>query len=170
MNKEELQSSGARLLPCQQMNQMVMTPTSASRSSVMKSFIKHNTPQLMDPSTENEQQHLENLWWKEEAEQLRKQKVEEDKWHWQLEEVKQKEHLHQVPQAQEQVEQMKEEKKKQTEQKFVQLDEKAKEERLAEEKAKKKSVAKKMEDMEVHRKQEEETWKLRWLQQEQEEW
>lgn len=28
---------------------MLMTPTSASRSSVMKSFIKRNTPLRMDP-------------------------------------------------------------------------------------------------------------------------
>lgn len=32
-----------------QRNQMLMTPTSASRSSVMKSFIKRNTPLRMDP-------------------------------------------------------------------------------------------------------------------------
>lgn len=32
-----------------QRNQMLMTPTSASRSSVMKSFIKRNTPLRVDP-------------------------------------------------------------------------------------------------------------------------
>ncbi|XP_054419782.1 inner centromere protein [Pteronotus mesoamericanus] len=159
-----------------QKNQMLMTPTSASRSSVMKSFIKRNTPLRMDPKcsfVEKERQRLENLRRKEEAEQLRRQKVEEDKRR-RLEEVKLKreERLRKVMQARERVEQMKEEKKKQIEQKFAQLDEKnekAKEERLAEEKAKKKAAAKKMEEMEVRRKQEEEARRLKWLQQEEEE-
>ncbi|XP_036916484.1 inner centromere protein isoform X2 [Sturnira hondurensis] len=155
-----------------QRNQMLMTPTSASRSSVMKSFIKRNTPLRMDPK-EKERQRLENLRRKEEAEQLRRQKVEEDKRR-RLEEVKLKreERLRKVMQARERVEQMKEEKKKQIEQKFAQLDEKnekAKEERLAEEKAKKKAAAKKMEEVEVRRKQEEEARRLKWLQQEEEE-
>ncbi|XP_015983399.2 inner centromere protein isoform X2 [Rousettus aegyptiacus] len=155
-----------------QRNQMLMTPTSASRSSVMKSFIKRNTPLRVDPK-EKERQRLENLRRKEEAEQLRRQKVEEDKRR-RLEEVKLKreERLRKVLQARERVEQMKEEKKKQIEQKFAQLDEKtekAKEERLAEEKAKKKAAAKKMEEAEVRRKQEEEARRLRWLQQEEEE-
>ncbi|KAM7087230.1 inner centromere protein isoform 1-T1 [Molossus nigricans] len=162
-----------------QRNQMLMTPTSASRSSVMKSFIKRNTPLRMDPKVrepEKERQRLENLRRKEEAEQLRRQKVEEDKRR-RLEEVKLKreERLRKVLQARERVEQMKEEKKKQIEQKFAQLDEKtekalqAKEERLAEEKAKKKAAARKMEEVEVRRKQEEEARRLRWLQQEEEE-
>ncbi|KAM8818669.1 inner centromere protein isoform 2-T2 [Rhynchonycteris naso] len=155
-----------------QRNQMLMTPTSASRGSVMKSFIKRNTPLRVDPK-EKERQRLENLRRKEEAEQLRRQKVEEDKRR-RLEEVKLKreERLRKVLQARERVEQMKEEKKKQIEQKFAQLDEKtekAKEERLAEEKAKKKAAAKKMEEVEVRRKQEEEARRLRWLQQEEEE-
>uniref|UniRef100_G3RE76 Inner centromere protein n=1 Tax=Gorilla gorilla gorilla TaxID=9595 RepID=G3RE76_GORGO len=150
-----------------QRNQMLMTPTSAPRS-VMKSFIKRNTPLRMDPK-EKERQRLENLRRKEEAEQLRRQKVEEDKRR-RLEEVKLKreERLRKVLQARERVEQMKEEKKKQIEQKFAQIDEKtekAKEERLAEEKAKKKAAAKKMEEVEARRKQEEETRRLRWLQQ-----
>nr|KAF6465542.1 inner centromere protein [Rousettus aegyptiacus] len=147
-----------------QRNQMLMTPTSASRSSVMKSFIKRNTPLRVDPK-EKERQRLENLRRKEEAEQLRRQKVEEDKRR-RLEEVKLKreERLRKVLQARERVEQMKEEKKKQIEQKFAQLDEKtekAKEERLAEEKAKKKAAAKKMEEAEVRKKKEEEQERLR---------
>lgn len=155
-----------------QRNQMLMTPTSASRSSVMKSFIKRNTPLRVDPK-EKERQRLENLRRKEEAEQLRRQKVEEDKRR-RLEEVKLKreERLRKVLQARERVEQMKEEKKKQIEQKFAQIDEKtekAKEERLAEEKAKRKAAAKKMEEVEARRKQEEEARRLRWLQQEEEE-
>ncbi|XP_069865140.1 inner centromere protein-like isoform X3 [Dipodomys merriami] len=155
-----------------QRNQLLMTPTSASRSSIMKSFIKRNTPLRVDPK-EKERQRLENLRRKEVAEQLRRQKVEEDKRR-RLEEVKQKreERLRKVLQARERVEQMKEEKKKQIEQKFAQLDEKtekAKEERLAEEKAKKKAAAKKMEEVEARRKQEEEARRLKWLQQEEEE-
>ncbi|XP_057362985.1 inner centromere protein isoform X3 [Manis pentadactyla] len=155
-----------------QRNQMLMTPNSGPRSSVMKSFIKRNTPLRVDPK-EKERQRLENLRRKEEAEQLRRQKVEEDKRRW-LEEVKLKreERLRKVLQARERVEQMKEEKKKQIEQKFAQIDEKtekAKEERLAEEKAKKKAAAKKMEEVEARRKQEEEARRLRWLQQEEEE-
>uniref|UniRef100_A0A667IWW3 Inner centromere protein n=1 Tax=Lynx canadensis TaxID=61383 RepID=A0A667IWW3_LYNCA len=127
-----------------QRNQMLMTPTSAPRSSVMKSFIKRNTPLRVDPK-EKERQRLENLRRKEEAEQLRRQKVEEDKRR-RLEEVKLKreERLRKVLQARERVEQMKEEKKKQIEQKFAQIDEKTekvKEERLAEEKAKKKAAS-----------------------------
>ncbi|XP_012633703.2 inner centromere protein [Microcebus murinus] len=155
-----------------QRNQILMTPTSAPRGSVMKSFIKRNTPLRVDPK-EKERQRLENLRRKEEAEQLRRQKVEEDKRR-RLEEVKLKreERLRKVLQARERVEQMKEEKKKQIEQKFAQIDEKtekAKEERLAEEKAKKKAAAKKMEEVEARRKQEEEARRLRWLQQEEEE-
>ncbi|XP_014304211.1 inner centromere protein isoform X2 [Myotis lucifugus] len=155
-----------------QRNQMLMTPTSASRCSVMKSFIKRNTPLRMDPK-EKERQRLEQLRRKEEAEQLRRQKVEEAK-RQRLEEVKLKreERLRKVLQARERAEQMKEEKKKQIEQKLAQLDEKtekAKEERLAEEKAKKKAAAKKLEEMEARRKQEEEARRLRRLQQEEEE-
>lgn len=154
-----------------QKNQMLMTPTLASRSSVMKSFIKRNTPLRVDPK-EKERQRLETLRRKEEAEQLRRQKVEEEKRR-RLEELKLKreERLRKVLQARERVEQMKEEKKKQIEQKFAQIDEKterAKEERLAE-KAKKKAAAKKMEEVEARRKQEEEARRLRWLQQEEEE-
>ncbi|EPQ09025.1 Inner centromere protein [Myotis brandtii] len=136
LDEKELQPPGARPLPCpvwparwyiswtflytMQRNQMVMTPTSASCSNVRKSFIKRNTPLRMDP-TEKEQQCLENLRCKEEAEHLLRQKLEEVK-------LKQEERLHKVLRAQEQVEQMKEEMKKQIEQKFAQLDEKAKEE------------------------------------------
>ncbi|ERE79016.1 inner centromere protein isoform X3 [Cricetulus griseus] len=157
-----------------QKNQMLMTPTLASRSSVMKSFIKRNTPLRVDPKcsfVEKERQRLENLRRKEEAEQLRRQKVEEDKRR-RLEEVKLKreERLRKVMQARERVEQMKEEKKKQIEQKFAQIEEKtekAKEERLAE-KAKRKAAAKRMEEVEARRKQEEEARRLKLLQQEEE--
>uniref|UniRef100_G1Q0H5 Inner centromere protein ARK-binding domain-containing protein n=1 Tax=Myotis lucifugus TaxID=59463 RepID=G1Q0H5_MYOLU len=151
-----------------QRNQMLMTPTSASRSRVIKSFVKRNTPLRVDPK-EKEQQCLENLRRKEEAEQLRRLKVEEDKRR-RLEELKLKreERLRKVLQARERAEQMREEKIKQIEQRIAppEKNEKAKEERLAEEKAKKMAAAKKME---VRRKQEEEARRLRCLQQEEEE-
>ncbi|XP_070264882.1 inner centromere protein-like [Myotis yumanensis] len=151
-----------------QRNQMLMTPTSASRSRVIKSFVKRNTPLRVDPK-EKEQQRLENLRRKEEAEQLRRLKVEEDKRR-RLEELKLKreERLRKVLQARERAEQMREEKIKQIEQRIApqEKNEKAKEERLAEEKAKKMAAAKKME---VRRKQEEEARRLRCLHQEEEE-
>ncbi|XP_074131593.1 inner centromere protein isoform X1 [Sminthopsis crassicaudata] len=154
-----------------QKNQMLMTPTSASRSSVMKSFIKRNTPLHMD-AKEKERQRLESLKKKEEAELLRKQKVEEDKRR-RLEEVKMKreERLRKVLQARERAEQLEVEKKKRFEQKMAQLEknEKAKEERLAEEKARKKAAAKKLEEAEARRKQEEEARRQKRLQQEEEE-
>ncbi|XP_043829192.1 inner centromere protein [Dromiciops gliroides] len=154
-----------------QKNQLLMTPTSASRTSVMKSFIKRNTPHHMD-AKEKERQRLETLKKKEEAELLRKQKVEEDKRR-RLEEVKMKreERLRKVLQARERAEQLEVEKKKRIEQKLAQLEknEKAKEERLAEEKARKKAAAKKQEEAEARRKQEEEVRRQKRLQQEEEE-
>uniref|UniRef100_A0A4X2JV70 Inner centromere protein n=1 Tax=Vombatus ursinus TaxID=29139 RepID=A0A4X2JV70_VOMUR len=152
-----------------QKNQMLMTPTSAGRTSVMKSFIKRNTPLHVD-AKEKERQRLENLKRKEEAELLRKQKVEEDKRR-RLEEVKMKreERLRKVLQARERAEQLEVEKKRRIEQKLAQLEknEKAKEERLAEEKARKKA-AKKLEEAEARRKQEEEARRQKRLQQEEE--
>uniref|UniRef100_A0A4X2K2H4 Inner centromere protein n=1 Tax=Vombatus ursinus TaxID=29139 RepID=A0A4X2K2H4_VOMUR len=149
-----------------QKNQMLMTPTSAGRTSVMKSFIKRNTPLHVD-AKEKERQRLENLKRKEEAELLRKQKVEEDKRR-RLEEVKMKreERLRKVLQARERAEQLEVEKKRRIEQKLAQLEknEKAKEERLAEEKARKKA-AKKLEEAEARRKQEEEARRQKRLQQ-----
>ncbi|XP_072493237.1 inner centromere protein isoform X3 [Notamacropus eugenii] len=149
-----------------QKNQMLMTPTSTGRTSVMKSFIKRNTPHHLD-AKEKERQRLENLKKKEEAELLRKQKVEEDKRR-RLEEVKMKreERLRKVLQARERAEQLEVEKKKRIEQKLAQLE--AKEERLAEEKARKKA-AKKLEEAEMRRKQEEEARRQKRLQQEEEE-
>ncbi|XP_027714682.1 inner centromere protein isoform X2 [Vombatus ursinus] len=156
-----------------QKNQMLMTPTSAGRTSVMKSFIKRNTPLHVDAKggfVEKERQRLENLKRKEEAELLRKQKVEEDKRR-RLEEVKMKreERLRKVLQARERAEQLEVEKKRRIEQKLAQLEknEKAKEERLAEEKARKKA-AKKLEEAEARRKQEEEARRQKRLQQEEE--
>ncbi|KFO29470.1 Inner centromere protein [Fukomys damarensis] len=132
-----------------QRNQLLMTPSSAPRATVLKSFIKRNTPLRVDPKcsfVEKERQRLESLRRKEEAEQLRKQKVEEEK------------------------------RRRREEEKLVRLLQghvwvalQAKEERQAEEKAKKKAMAKKMEEAEARRRQEEEARRLRWQQQEEEE-
>uniref|UniRef100_A0A452I1E2 Inner centromere protein n=1 Tax=Gopherus agassizii TaxID=38772 RepID=A0A452I1E2_9SAUR len=154
-----------------QKNQLLMTPCSVGRSSIKKSFIKHNTPLRTDPK-EKERQRLESLRKKQEAEQQRKQKLEEEK-RQRLEEMKLKREarLRKVLQARERVEQMEEEKKRRIEQKLAQFDEKSekvREERLAEEKMKKKVAAKKMGDVEARRRQEEEARKQKALQLEEE--
>ncbi|XP_034624676.1 inner centromere protein [Trachemys scripta elegans] len=159
-----------------QKNQLLMTPCSVGRSSIKKSFIKHNTPLRTDPKgefVEKERQRLESLRRKQEAEQQRKQKLEEEK-RQRLEEMKLKREarLRKVLQARERVEQMEEEKKRRIEQKLAQFDEKSekvREERLAEEKVKKKVAAKKMGDVEARRRQEEEARKQKALQLEEEE-
>ncbi|XP_074852124.1 inner centromere protein [Carettochelys insculpta] len=155
-----------------QKNQLLMTPAAVGRSSIKKSFIKHNTPLRTDPK-EKERQRLESLRKKQEAEQQRKQKLEEEK-RQRLEEMKLKREarLRKVLQARERVEQLEEEKKRRIEQKLAQFDEKSekvREERLAEEKVKKKVAAKKMGDAEVRRRQEEEARKQKALQLEEEE-
>uniref|UniRef100_A0A8C0JE56 Inner centromere protein n=1 Tax=Chelonoidis abingdonii TaxID=106734 RepID=A0A8C0JE56_CHEAB len=108
-----------------QKNQLLMTPCSVGRSSIKKSFIKHNTPLRTDPK-EKERQRLESLRRKQEAEQQRKQKLEEEK-RQRLEEMKLKREarLRKVLQARERVEQMEEEKKRRIEQKLAQFDEKS---------------------------------------------
>ncbi|XP_067397584.1 inner centromere protein-like isoform X2 [Emydura macquarii macquarii] len=159
-----------------QKNQLLMTPVSVGQSSIKKSFIKRNTPLRTDPKgefVEKERQRLENLRKKHEAEQQRKQKLEEEK-RQRLEEMKLKREgrLRKVLQARERVEQMEEEKKRRIEQKLAQFDEKSekvREERLAEEKVKKKVAAKKIEDAEARRRQEEEARKQKALQLEEEE-
>ncbi|CAM5149432.1 unnamed protein product [Natator depressus] len=155
-----------------QKNQLLMTPGSVGQSSKKKSFLKHNTPLRTDPK-EKERQRLESLRKKQEAEQQRKQKLEEEK-RQRLEEMKLKREarLRKVLQARERVEQLEEEKKRRIEQKLAQFDEKSekvREERLAEEKVKKKVAAKKMGDVEARRRQEEETRKQKALQLEEEE-
>ncbi|XP_039391882.1 inner centromere protein-like isoform X2 [Mauremys reevesii] len=155
-----------------QKNQLLMTPSSVGQSNIKKSFIKHNTPLRTDPK-EKERQRLESLRRKQEAEQQRKQKLEEEK-RQRLEEMKLKREvrLRKVLQARERVEQMEEEKKRRIEQKLAQFDEKSekvREERLAEEKVKKKVAAKKMGDVEARRRQEEEARKQKALQLEEEE-
>ncbi|KFQ89490.1 Inner centromere protein, partial [Phoenicopterus ruber ruber] len=109
----------------------------------IKNFIKRNTPTRPDLKSElislqeKERQRLESLRKKQEAEEQRRKKVEEEKRRRQAE-MKQK-----ALQARERVEQMEEEKKKRMEQKILQNDEKvrlsqAREEKVAEERSKKK--------------------------------
>ncbi|NWS63692.1 INCE protein, partial [Chunga burmeisteri] len=155
-----------------QKNQLLMTPSSVGRNGVIKSFIRYNTPLQSDPK-EKERQKLETLRKKQEAEQLRKQKLEEEKKR-RLEEAKLKreERLRKVLQARERAEQIEEERKRRIEQKIALFDEKTekvREERLAEERIKKKAAAKKMEEAEARRRHDEEARKQKALQQEEEE-
>ncbi|KAM3854402.1 inner centromere protein-like [Vipera latastei] len=118
-----------------QKNQLLKSPGSSGNK-----VPKHSTP-CRSATKEKERQRLESLRKKQEAEQQRKQKVEEEKKR-RLEEIKLKreERLRKALQARERVEQMEEEKKKRMVQKFFQLDErndKMREEKTAEEKAKK---------------------------------
>uniref|UniRef100_A0ABM5F8E8 Inner centromere protein isoform X4 n=1 Tax=Pogona vitticeps TaxID=103695 RepID=A0ABM5F8E8_9SAUR len=128
---------------------------------------KAPSPQCLT-NKEKERQRFENLRKKEEAEQQRRQKLEEEKRR-RLEEMKRKraERLRKVAQAREQAERLEEEKKKRFEQKHAQHEEKhekVREDKLAEDKIKKKAVAKKLEDLEARRKQEDEARKQRALQ------
>ncbi|NXR42276.1 INCE protein, partial [Zosterops hypoxanthus] len=155
-----------------QKNQLLMTPTSMGRNGVIKSFIRYNTPLQADPKAK-ERQKLETLRKKQEAEQQRRQKLEEEKKR-RLEEAKLKreERLRKVLQARERVEEMEKERKRRIEQKIALFDEKTekvREERLAEEKIKKKVAARKMEEAEARRRQEEEARRQKALQQEEEE-
>ncbi|XP_007426592.1 inner centromere protein isoform X2 [Python bivittatus] len=156
-----------------QKNQMLMmTPSSVSRNSTIKSFLRQNAPLRTTPK-EKERQRLENLRKKEEAEQQRKRKMEEEKRR-RLEEMKRKreERLRKVLQARERVEQLEEEKKKRIEQKFAQHEEKnekVREEKMAEDKIKKRAATKRLEELEARRKQEEDARKQRALQLEEEE-
>ncbi|KAG9475712.1 hypothetical protein GDO78_003885 [Eleutherodactylus coqui] len=144
-----------------QKNQLLMTPGSIGKSFIAKSFIKRNTPLKVDPK-EKERQRQETLRKKEEAELQRKQKMEEGKKRKQEElKLRREERQRKVLQARERVEQLEEEKKKKIEQKFAQIDEKVREDRVAEEKAKKKTTAKKQEEAESKRRQEEEVRKLK---------
>ncbi|NXQ32371.1 INCE protein, partial [Alaudala cheleensis] len=153
-------------------NQLLMTPSSVGRNGVIKSFIRYNTPLQADPK-EKERQKILTLRKKQEAEQLRRQKLEEEKRR-RLEEAKLKreERLRKVLQARERAEEMEKERKRRIEQKIALFDEKTekvREERLAEEKIKKRVAARKMEEAEARRRQEEEARRQRALQQEEEE-
>ncbi|XP_038663553.1 inner centromere protein-like isoform X4 [Scyliorhinus canicula] len=141
-----------------QKNQLLMTPVSVGRT-VVKSFIKRNTPLKVDPK-EQEKARLANLKKKREQEEERIQKVEEEKKR-KLEEFKKKREMQvrRVLETRSRVEQQEAEKKKKIAQKFAQIDEKnakMREERFAEEKAKKQLAAKRMEEAEARRRQEEE--------------
>ncbi|NXK42471.1 INCE protein, partial [Piprites chloris] len=155
-----------------QKNQLLMTPSSVGRNGVIKSFIRYNTPLQADPK-EKERQKLETLRKKQEAEQLRRQRLEEEKKR-RLEEAKLKreERLRKVLQARERAEEMEKARKRKIEQKIALFDEKTekvREERLAEEKIKKRVAARKMEEAEARRRQEEEARRQKALQQEEEE-
>ncbi|NXL99482.1 INCE protein, partial [Tyrannus savana] len=92
---------------------------------------------------EKERQRLENLRKKQEAEEQRKKKVEEEKRRRQAEmKQKREERLRKALQARERVEQMEEEKKKRMEQKILQSDEKVREEKVLEERSKRKTLKK----------------------------
>ncbi|XP_067902248.1 inner centromere protein-like isoform X2 [Heterodontus francisci] len=141
-----------------QKNQLLMTPVSVGRTMV-KSFIKRNTPLKVDPK-EQEKTRLANLKKKREQEEERVQKVEEEKKR-KLEEFKKKREMQvkRVLETRSRVQRQEEEKKKKIEQKFAQIDEKnakIREERFAEEKAKRKVAVKRMEEAEARRRQEEE--------------
>ncbi|NXP00649.1 INCE protein, partial [Certhia brachydactyla] len=155
-----------------QKNQLLMTPSSMGRNGVMKSFIRYNTPLQADPK-EKERQKLETLRKKQEAEQLRRQKLEEEKKRRLGEaKLKREERLRKVLQARERAEEMEKERKRRIEQKIALFDEKTekvREEKLAEEKIKKRVAARKMEEAEARRRQEEEARRQRALQQEEEE-
>ncbi|NWI53991.1 INCE protein, partial [Calyptomena viridis] len=155
-----------------QKNQLLMTPSSVGRNGVIKSFIRHNTPLQVDPK-EKERQKLETLRKKQEAEQLRRQRLEEEKKR-RLGEAKLKREarLRKVLQARERAEEMERARKRRIEEKIALFDEKTekvREERLAEEKIKKRAAARKMEEAEARRRQEEEARRQRALQQEEEE-
>ncbi|XP_067849890.1 inner centromere protein-like isoform X2 [Heptranchias perlo] len=156
-----------------QKNQLLMTPVSVGRTMV-QSFIKRNTPLKVDPK-EKEKIRLANLKKKQEQEEERIQKVEEQKKR-KLEALKKKREmqLKRVLETRSRVELQEEERRKKIEQKLSQLDgknEKVREERFAEEKAKKKIAAKRMEEAETRRRLEEEArnQKLQQLEEERQE-
>ncbi|XP_069757884.1 inner centromere protein A isoform X2 [Narcine bancroftii] len=153
-----------------QKNQLLMTPVSVSRYMV-KTFIKRNTPLKVDLK-EQEKIRLENLKKKKELEEERIQKVEEQKKR-KVEEFKKKREMQvkRVMETRSRVQQQEEEKKKKIEEKFAQIDgknAKVREERFAEEKAKRKAAAKRMEEAEARRRQEEEARKQKLQQLEEE--
>ncbi|KAM9191325.1 inner centromere protein-like [Mergus octosetaceus] len=130
-----------------QRSQLLASPGPTGRGSVIKNFIKHNTPTRPDPK-KKERQRLESLRKKQEAEEQRRKKVEEEKRRRQAEmKQKREERLRKALQARERVEQLEEEKKKRMQQKTLQNDEKVRlshvrEERVSEEWSKKKLLKK----------------------------
>ncbi|XP_032546772.1 inner centromere protein-like [Chiroxiphia lanceolata] len=129
-----------------QRNQLLPSSGPTGRGGGIKDFIKRNTPtrpNLKGDFVEKERQRLENLRKKQEAEEQRKKKVEEEKRRRQAEmKQKREERLRKALQARERVEQMEEEKKKRMEQKLLQSDEKVRDEKVAEERSKRKTLKK----------------------------
>uniref|UniRef100_A0A8C4RU63 Inner centromere protein ARK-binding domain-containing protein n=1 Tax=Erpetoichthys calabaricus TaxID=27687 RepID=A0A8C4RU63_ERPCA len=137
-----------------QKNQLLMsTPNSLGRSTIVKSFIKRTTPLKVDIKVIKD---LSASFYC--VKTFKKQKREE--------------RLKKVTEAREREEQKEEAKKRKIEQKFAQMEEKndkIREERIAEEKAKRKLANKKMEEVEIRRKQEEDARRIKILQAEEEE-
>ncbi|XP_048448586.1 inner centromere protein-like, partial [Rhincodon typus] len=145
-----------------QKNRLLVTPISVGRS-IVKSFIKRNTPLKGDPKEK------EKIRLKKQEQEERIQRVEEEK-KYQLEGLKKKRNLRlrYVALLGNEFPKQEEEKKRKIEQKSSPIDEKnekMREKRLAEEKAKRKVAAKRMEEAETRKTQEEEAGKHR-LQQE----
>ncbi|KFV65027.1 Inner centromere protein, partial [Dryobates pubescens] len=142
-----------------QKNQLLMTPSSLGGSMGLKSFIRHNTPLQTDPR-ERERQKLQVLKKKQEADELRKQRLEEEKKR-RLDEAKLPRprrlqlSLGLAPGAVQSLQ--------------LAACAQVREERLAEEKIRKRAAAKKLEEAEARRRQEEEARTQRALQQEEEE-
>ncbi|XP_054027691.1 inner centromere protein [Dryobates pubescens] len=155
-----------------QKNQLLMTPSSLGGSMGLKSFIRHNTPLQTDPR-ERERQKLQVLKKKQEADELRKQRLEEEKKR-RLDEAKlrREERQRRVQERRERALQLEQDRRRRFELKMAQLEEKTekvREERLAEEKIRKRAAAKKLEEAEARRRQEEEARTQRALQQQEEE-
>ncbi|XP_062318553.1 inner centromere protein-like isoform X2 [Osmerus eperlanus] len=147
-----------------QKNQLLMmTPSSMSRSSMMKSFIKNTTPHKVDLA-KKEQLKLDALKKKQEQEEDRRRKMEDDKKK-RLEELKKKrdERLRKVVEARVKDEEEKLKMRREKNDK-AQL----REERLAEEKARK-MATKRQEELEQRRKLEDETRRKKIQQAEEEE-
>ncbi|XP_062318552.1 inner centromere protein A-like isoform X1 [Osmerus eperlanus] len=153
-----------------QKNQLLMmTPSSMSRSSMMKSFIKNTTPHKVDLAlsrglVKKEQLKLDALKKKQEQEEDRRRKMEDDKKK-RLEELKKKrdERLRKVVEARVKDEEEKLKMRREKNDK-AQL----REERLAEEKARK-MATKRQEELEQRRKLEDETRRKKIQQAEEEE-
>uniref|UniRef100_A0A672GNP4 Chromosome passenger complex (CPC) protein INCENP N-terminal domain-containing protein n=1 Tax=Salarias fasciatus TaxID=181472 RepID=A0A672GNP4_SALFA len=122
---------------------LMMTPNSLSRSAVIKSFIKTNTPLKVDPKVSYTRHDTDRTVT-----------------------VKRDERLRRVFEAKVKEEQKEEEKKKRIEQKMAQIVEKS-DKRQAEEKTKKKLTLKRQEEQELKKKQEEEA-KRKLIEQEEE--
>ncbi|XP_054633701.1 inner centromere protein A-like isoform X2 [Dunckerocampus dactyliophorus] len=131
-----------------QKNQLLMmSPSTFSRNTVIKSFFKHTTPLKADLQAK-ERQKLEALKKKQDQEEERLRKIVEEKKKKQEESKRKKEErLRKVIEAKVKEEQKEEEKKKKIELKMAQIDEKN-DKRQAEEKAKKRIAIKRQDELE----------------------